>query len=184
MKENMDFVYTVLICVGIVIPILNIFIGGIGDVFHIDFDMDGDTNFDCPVPFNVSCLFFSCAVVGAVGHGMNVFFNVWLAFVIALAAGLMGYMALYRLVVLPLKKNDATATTVKDMLGEVGEVTKAIPYQAIGEAKFIDKTGCCITYMVRYNDTDFPRQDKIPVGAKVSVIGIEEGTLLVCLAPS
>ena len=60
----------------------------------------------------------------------------------------------------------------------------AIPYGGIGEAKFKDKLGSSISYLVRYNDTDFPMYDTIRVGSSVSVVGIEGETLVVCMAPS
>ena len=184
MKEKMDFVYNGLLIVGILIPLINVALGGLGDVLDIDFDMDGDTGFDCPLPVNITCLFFSCAVIGLVGGRLNNVFHELLSLFLALLCGAAGYVLLYRFVIRPLKRNDASATNTQEMRGAVGTVTVAIPYGGIGEAKFKDKLGSSISYLVRYNDTDFPMYDTIKVGSSVSVVGIEGETLVVCMAPS
>lgn len=184
MKEKLDLVYNGLLIVGLLIPLINLALGGLGDVLNLDLDVDGDTGFDSPLPVNITCLFFGCAVVGLVGGRLNQVFPVLPAIILSLLCGAAGYALLYRFVIRPLKHNDASAMKMKDMRGAVGTVTVAIPYGGKGEAKFKDKLGSPISYMVRYNDTDFPTYDTIQVGSSVSVVGIEGDTLVVCMAPS
>ena len=184
MKETWDLIYNILLVIGILIPLINLLFGGLGDVFHVDVDLDGDTNFDSPVPINITCLFFSCAILGLAGGRLNKIVSPWLSLLIALLCATAGYILLYRFVIRPLKRNDASAIRIKEMRGAIGTVTVAIPYRGIGEATFKDKLGSSITYTVRHNDTDFPLYDTIKVGSNVSVVGIEGDILVVCMAPS
>lgn len=184
MTEKWDLIYNGLLVIGILVPLINILLGGLGDVLNVDVDVDGDTDFDCPVPINITCLFFSCAILGLVGGRLHHVAGPLLSFLVALLCGIAGYILLYRFVIRPLKRNDASAIRIKEMRGAIGTVTIAIPYGGIGEAIFKDKLGSAISYTVRHNDTDFPMYDTIKVGSSVSVVGMEGDVLVVCMAPS
>lgn len=109
MKEKMDFIYNGLLILGILIPLINLVLGGLGDVLNIDLDMDGETGFDSLLPVNITCLFFGCAVVGLVGGRLNQVFSVLPAIILSLLCGAAGYALLYKFVIHPLKHNGASA---------------------------------------------------------------------------
>lgn len=193
-REKLDIIYMGLLIVGILVPLVNVLLGGLGNALDVDadvdldtdmnMDVDGDAGLDSPFPVNITCLFFSFAIVGLVGGRLNKLVSPVLALLTALVCGGAGYVLLYRFVIQPLKRNDASAIRIRDLRGAVGTVTTAIPHGGIGEAQFKDKLGSPISYMIRYNDTDFSAQETIPVGSSVTVVGIEGDLLIVCLAPS
>lgn len=180
-REKLDFLYSCFLVLGILVPVITLLAGGVGDA--LDFDLDADAGPDIPLPINLTCVFCGLAVTGLTGKRLNGGTAPLPALALALACGIAAYAVLYRFVIRPLKRNDAAALRLEDMVGASGVVTTAIPYRGIGEARFQDKLGSPISYTVRYNDTDFQRE-AVPAGSRVSVVGVEGTVLVVCRIPS
>lgn len=136
------------IAVGFTIPLVSIFLGGMGSLLSIDVDFDGNTEFDAIIGFNLMCLCMGLAVMGLVGRftfgRMNLIWNILLA----ASCGAASYIFVYRFIVRPLKRNNPAAIKDADLIGLECRVTlktsgdPEIP----GVITLRDSTGAAISY--------------------------------------
>lgn len=187
----MNFIFSVCIGVGILVPILDILLGLAGSIFGFDFDIGGhhageifgiDGSSDVSgssLPINIMCLCFALVVFGALGKlAVGLMDNI--AVGIGLCAGLvlisvLAYRLLYTLVVKPLRKNDPRAIGSYDLLGKRGRLTLRITSDSPGTVSVKDSTGAKISYIADAKADVLALWDGcIPKGAEVIIADIDE----------
>jgi membrane protein implicated in regulation of membrane protease activity len=190
MSHTFDFIFTVCIGVGIIVPLLDVLLGFLGSVFDFDLDvfghhfgdmfhMDGDgTGAGSSLPFNFMCLCFSLVVFGAIGKlvtglMVNVLFAVLLLLGL-LCVSAAAYILLYRFVIRPLKKSNPAAIGTWDLLGARGKLTLRISEESPGTVSLKDSTGAMISYIASARAEVLKKWDGIiPQGAEVIVVDID-----------
>lgn len=175
----LNTIYLIFILAGIIVPLFSLFLGGLDSLApEIDLDLDGDGNLGV-VPFNFNCLLFALVVAGAVGRLCNHFLPPLFGVVIAAACGAGAYLAIYKLLIVPLKRHNAKAMQAGDALFRHVKVITRIPVDGTGEVQLEDAAGSKITYLARYVYADFEQRAPIETGAEVKVLDAEDNTLIV-----
>lgn len=171
--EKVNLVFNIMIGVGIAIPIINILLGGLGTIFGIDFDFDGDTNFDCILPFNFICLMFGIAVFGIIGKLALNYLGISLAITIGMFIGIIAYRFALKHVVIPLKTNDASASKMSDLVGNTGTVVVPIPTSGFGEISLKNKIGSQVTYFASSKFENDEEKHIIQKDSSVEIVAID-----------
>ena len=131
-----------------------------------------------PIPFNIMCLCLSMVVFGATGHIAKMFMASTLITIlllpVCLAIAGLAYVALYKLVILRLKNNDASATAYRDLRGKKAEVTLSIIADSVGTISLLDSTGAKISFRAKI-DPDLKEKlpEKIPQGESVVITEVD-----------
>lgn len=145
----------------------------------MDFDLNTDHNFDGLVPFNLMCTCFALIVFGSLGrlfapYMMNKLFAVVIIALIALVS-FVGYLVLYKYVIVKLKRNIPLAITSAEIVGSVGKITLRITQDSDGVVSVFDSTGAAISYRARV--CDFYKMDdtgRIEQGTEVLITGFDK----------
>jgi len=222
MLQTLNYIFSVCILVGFLIPLLNVVTGWFGSFFgggpDVDLDISTDACADLGVdlgvdacvdigvdvgtsagaqtnvsnsaviPFNIMCLCLSLVVFGAIGHltsrYMTNFLFTVLALLVCFAAAALSYVALYKLLIEKLKRNDASAISFHELRGKKAEVTLTIIPNSVGTISLRDSTGAPISFRARI-DADFQGKmpDSIPKGETVIITDVDNEHKLcyVCL---
>lgn len=166
--ENLDSVQQVFIVsmgVAIILPLLNILIGGIASVLHIDFDFDTD---GMPVseffPIAPMCILTFLLVFGGIGLLLYESMMPQLVILVSILCGYISAVILNKLVIIPMKKADSRAIATISLIGSNAKVITSIEPMRLGEVEVVTKHGR-ISYLAK-SDT------AIKVGSEVSILGI------------
>ena len=130
------------------------------------------------IPFNIMCLCLSLVVFGATGHISKTFMASTLITIlllpVCLAIAGFAYVALYKLVILRLKNNDASATAYRDLRGKKAEVTLSIMADSVGTISLLDSTGAKISFRAKIDpDLKDKLPEKIPQGESVVITEVD-----------
>lgn len=175
---GIDRLYDICIILGILLPTLSLIVGGIDSIFDFDFELDGDADVGF-IGFNFNCLMFASALLGGVGKICADYeIPEYASLLIAIVSGFVGYTLLYRLLVLPLKRNNSEVKKQIQAIGEVAIVRVKIPINGTGEVSLEDTTGCVITYLAQYKYNEDEEIKDIPINTQVKVIDIENNVLI------
>jgi membrane protein implicated in regulation of membrane protease activity len=122
------------------------------------------------------CLFL--IVFGAFGHMTKRWMTALPASILLLAACILSaglcYWLLYYLVIKRLKENDASAVSLTDLIGQVGEVTLTIRAEAVGVISVTNNTGGYLSFRARIDPNLADKMpDSLPKGERVFVVGID-----------
>lgn len=188
--QDLSTLYICFIVGGFVIPVINVAAGALGGVFHlgdVDIDVDADMDLDVdsdldlstdaatpgashnPIPVNLMTLSFAAVVFGAVGRLTLGRMGVLSGLVVSVVCGMAAGALLGRLVVLPLKRNRANATSFRRLRGTEGVVKLEIRDDFIGTISIPSATGSLVTYSAR----PAPGFHTLPIGQKVMIVGVE-----------
>lgn len=169
--EGMLKVYNCCILAGIALPLLGLLLSGIGNVFDLDFDFDGDTSFDTPFPITPMVLAFAAVVFGAVGRMcMNrAGISAGAGIAVAAASALLGGALLSRFVVRPLKRNRAEALSIENLPGCKGRMQLEARADFIGTVAVESSIGSIVTYSAK------PVEGIacIPIGVQVRIVQVD-----------
>jgi membrane protein implicated in regulation of membrane protease activity len=130
------------LCIGFLIPLLDILLGNL--------DFSDNIDFDGLIPFNVMCLSFALIVFSSSGLFFMKFMTNSITGIlllgVSLIASIIAYTAVYKFIVLKLKANNPLALKSSDLIGLTGIVVLRITPDSEGVISLKDSTGANITY--------------------------------------
>lgn len=140
--RGIQAVYVVAMGLGIVLPLINLALGGIAAVFHIDFDWDFDglpmMDF---IPLRPMCILSFMLVFGGVGLVM---YENYIWYTGALFGILLGYIVaviLNKCLLVPMRKAESKAIKYIELVGKLAKVTVTIDPSKFGEVQISTGTG-------------------------------------------
>lgn len=140
--DKIQQVFLIAMVIGLILPLINIVIGGIASVLHIDFDFDTD---GMPVseffPISPMCLLAFSLVFGGVGLLLYNSLNAQVVILVAVASGYLVAFLLNKLVILPMKKADSRAISKEQFVGKQAKVTVRLQPRKLGEVHISTKYG-------------------------------------------
>ncbi len=178
--KTLNTVFTCCIVAGLAVPVFDIVMGGIGDFFNIDFDFDGDTSFDGPIPVNVMSIAFATVVFGAIGKLCLNYLDVEASLAVGIVSGLAGGYLIGRFLILPLKRNRPCALKIGDLKGQVGTVKLEIRSDFKGTVMVLSSIGSKVTYDAK----PVYGVDKIGIGQKVLIEDVDEEKRVCIVRPT
>ncbi len=149
MTGALKVIYTSCMVLGIVIPLLGLLVGALGNWldFDAELDIDGDGVPDSPFPVGFLDTLFGALVFGAVGWLTMLFgIDVYAQLVAGVVFGVCAQQAVRRYVIMPLRQNRANAIDYNDLVGKTGTVILTIHPHKNGTISLEDSTGSKITY--------------------------------------
>jgi hypothetical protein len=192
MLNALSYIFTVLILLGLAIPLLDVLLGVFGSILNFDFEIGGHhlgDMFDfsgsdvagdagAVVPFNIMCLCFAMVVFGAFGRltlGLMINTLVIILCLIGLLTVSFGaYLAVFHFIVKPLKKNNPKAIGDWDLIAAKGRLILRITKDNPGTVSLKDNTGANISYRAIAKETVLERWDGlIPQGTEVVVTDVD-----------
>lgn len=129
-----------------------------------------------PLRFNMYCLCFAFVVMGAMGiFALERFEGAMRAVMLAVGVvlALAAYVLLYRLVVRPLKQNDARALNAESLRYRHAIVTFRILSDSPGTIRTRDATGAVISYRAEM-DADVCRLGRLEEGTEVIITDLDK----------
>ncbi len=172
MIDAFSYIFTVLILLGLAVPLLDVLLGVFGSILNVDFEIGGhhfgdlfnfsphaDAGMDVSgdagtvLPFNIMCLCFAMVVFGALGRltlGLMVNIFAVIGCLIGLLAVSFGaYLAVYHFIVKPLRKNNPKAIGEWDLYAAKGLLLLRITKDSPGTVSLKDNTGAYISYRAK-----------------------------------
>ena len=130
------------------------------------------------IPFNMMCLCLFLVVFGALGQMTKGFMTAPLFMGLLLfgcfAVACLSYWALFKLVILRLRRNDASALSYNDLRGKSAEVTLRIRADSIGTISLRDSTGAPISFRAKMDPDLKDKMDgSIPQGETVIITDVD-----------
>jgi hypothetical protein len=193
MIDALSYIFTVLILLGLAVPLLDILLGVFGSILNVDFEIGGhhfgdmldvnlhaDTGGDAGtvLPFNVMCLCFAMVVFGALGKlTLGLMVNPFVAILCLLgllAVSFGAYLAIYHLIVKPLRKNNPKAFGEWDLFAARGRLILRITRASPGTVSLRDNTGANISYRAKARENVLELWNGlIPQGTEVVVTDVD-----------
>ena len=187
---TLEYIFTLSILIGFIIPLITIITGWFGGLFgagadvDIDIDISTTSSLDSGgitggfVPFNLKCLCFSLVVFGAVGHMFRSFMSTILFTVLFLIACVflagLAYWGLYHLLIKRLKRSDPSALSFNDLRGRTATVTLPVSAERLGTISLLDTTGASISFRAKVDpDLKCKMPGAIPTGESVVITGVD-----------
>lgn len=207
MIEALSYIFTVLILLGLAVPLLDVLLGVFGSVLNIDFEVGGhhfgdlfdfspsaDAGVDVSgdagtvLPFNLMCLCFAMVVFGALGRltrGLMVNTFAVIGCLIGLLAVSFGaYLAVYHFIIKPLRNNNPKAFVEWDLFAAKGRLILRITKDSPGTVSLKDNTGAHISYRAKAKENVLDLWDGlIPQDTEVVVTDVDPGSKTVYVRP-
>lgn len=179
--EKFDILFQACIILGFVLPCLNLIVGffdGLDGVADLDMDFNGhggaaNTFF----VFNFTCLMLAVGVFGIFGKVLLGRILLGLVLLIASGSGVLAYMAVYRLVFLPLSRNRSQVEShnFQDLIGKKGVLILQITQEHDGTIRTTDSTGASITYRAAAKEKELRKHNNcMPLGMRVQIVEVIE----------
>lgn len=205
--DALSFIFTVLILLGLAVPLLDVLLGVFGSILNVDFEIgghhfgdmfnfspgaeagvDGTGDAGTLLPFNIMSLCFAMVVFGALGRltlGLMVNTLAIIGCLIGLLAVSFGaYLALYHFIVKPLRKNNPKAIGEWDLYAAKGRLILRITKESPGTVSLKDNTGANISYRAKAKENVLELWDGlIPQGTEVVVTDVDAGRKTVYVRP-
>lgn len=177
--EKFDILFQVCLILGFALPGLNLIVGffdGLDGVADLNFDGDGglaNTFFS----FNFMCFMLAVGIFGILGKVLLGRIALGLVLLIATGSGAFGYIAMYRLVFLPLSRNreEVESHDFQDLIGKEGVLILQITKEHCGTIRTTDSTGAGITYMATATEEELEKHKNcMPLGMAVRIVDVVE----------
>jgi len=179
--EKLDILFQVCIILGFALPCLNLIAGffdGLDGVADFDMDFDGNGGISNTfLAFNFMSFMLAVGIFGILGKALLGRLMLGLVLFFALASGTAAYIAVYRLVFLPLQKNREKVESQKfqDLIGKQGTLILQITKEHNGTIQTTDSTGASITYVACATKEELRKhKDCMPLGMQVKIVEVME----------
>lgn len=136
--SSLEKIYTVSLIVGIIVPLLDLFMGVLSIGLHagidIDIDMDADMHFASTwLPLNSLGILSFLVLFGGGGLISLYFVNEKMSLIIAIVVGYSFAVVMNKFIIIPLKKNRVTSPKSVEIIGQTARVTSSIIESGFGE---------------------------------------------------
>ena len=179
--EKFDILFQVCLILGFALPCLNLIVGffdGLDGVADLDMDFNGDGGIaNTFFTFNFTCFMLAIGVFGILGKVLLGRIALGIVILIAFGSGTLAYMAIYRLVFLPLSRNRAQVEShsFQDLIGKSGVLILQITQEHNGTIQTTDSTGASITYRAAAKEEELKKHNHcMPLGMKVRIVEVVE----------
>lgn len=138
-----DGIYLVCFLVGMILIVLDLLLGSISGVLNLDIDFDG-LSFTEFLPLRPMSILALITVFGAVGVSLSIAWSMVAKPIIFVVAVVLGYavsLIIEKLILRPLKNNDASAMKANELVGQTAEVTVRIRPGGAGEVSVKNARG-------------------------------------------
>ena len=193
---SLAFVFEVMLYVGLGLPLINLLVSAVGGGGEAtgEFEVSGEAaaelgevNFEAGdaapesggegfLAFDVYCLCLALVVTGACGMFSVSNFAaaaLLLAIICSTLAGIGAYGLLYRLVIRPLKRNDAEALKQRSLSFRHARVSFRVEHDSPGQIQTTDAGGAVISYRAQL-DPQICTLSRIEEGEEVIITEIRE----------
>lgn len=178
---KLDILFQVCLILGFALPGLNLIVGffdGLDGVADLDMDFDGDGGVSNTFfAFNFMSFMLAIGVFGILGKALLGKLMLGMVLLIAVGSGVLAYIAMYRLVFLPLKRNreKVESQSFQDLIGKQGKLILQITKEHDGTIQTTDSTGASITYVASATEEELKRHnDCMPLGMQVQIVNVLE----------
>lgn len=179
--EKFDILFQVCLILGFALPGLNLIVGfldGLDGVADLDMNFSGDGGItNTFLAFNFMCFMLAVGIFGILGKVLLGQIALGRVFLIAGSGGALGYVTMYRLVFLPLRRNreKVESHTLRDLIGKDGTLILQITPEHNGTIQTTDSTGAAITYVATATKEELGRHnDCMPLGMRVTIVDVLE----------
>lgn len=178
---KLDVLFQVCMILGFALPGLNLIVGffdGLDGVADLDMDFDGNGGVSNTFfAFNFMSFMLAIGIFGILGKALLGRIVLGLVLLIAAGSGAVAYIAMYRLVFLPLKKNRerVESQSFQDLIGKQGRLILQITKEHDGTVQTTDSTGASITYVASATEEELKRHNYcMPLGMQVKIVNVLE----------